>query len=199
MRATIKDSDSVTVKVKVKNAGRVAGKEVVQLYIHEQRTKIVRPEKELKAFAKVALQPGEENNVQFDLTKRDFAYYDVSIHDWAVNPGLFDILVGGSSRDLPLKQTIELKATLTRYPRLTRDSLLKEFVNHPTGKAFYHELVEAFGLENPEQHAEEQSNLTPEEASSKEESRHGSQSLPGRYARLQSAAHFPRAGSRKKG
>jgi beta-glucosidase len=161
---TIKDSDGVTVKVRVKNAGQVAGKEVVQLYIREQRPEIVRPEKELKAFVKVALQPGEEINVQFDLTKRDFAYYDTSIHDWAVNPGLFDIRVGGSSGDLPLQQTIELKATLTRSPLLTRNSLLKEFVNHPTGKAFYNELVEAFGLENS--HGE-QSDLTAEEAVAK--------------------------------
>jgi beta-glucosidase len=117
---TIKDTDGVTVKVKVKNTGPVPGKEVVQLYLHEQCTKVVRPEKELKAFAKVALQPGEESTVSLHLANRDFAYYDVSIHDWAVNPGKFDLLVGGSSRDLPLKQTIELTATLTRYPRLTR-------------------------------------------------------------------------------
>ena len=107
----IKDTEGVTVKVKVKNTGRVAGKEIVQLYIHEQRSKVVRPEKELKAFAKIALEPGEEKIVQFDLSKRDFAFYDVSIHDWIVNPGKFDILVGGSSKDLPLKQTIEVTAT----------------------------------------------------------------------------------------
>jgi beta-glucosidase len=66
-----------------------------------------------------------------------------------------------------LKQTIELRATLTRYPQLTRNSLLKEFVNHPTGKAFYHELVRAFALENPEQQLEEHSHLTPEETVAK--------------------------------
>jgi beta-glucosidase len=164
---TIKDTESVTVKVKVKNTGRVAGKEVVQLYLHEQRTKMVRPEQELKAFAKVALRPGEETMVSFLLANRDFAYYDVSIHDWAVNPGKFDIRVGSSSRDLALKQTIELRATLTRYLQLTRNSLLKEFVNHPTGKAFYHELVRAFALENPEQQLEEHSHLTPEETVAK--------------------------------
>jgi beta-glucosidase len=164
---TIKDTESVTVKVKVKNTGRVAGKEVVQLYVHEQRTKMVRPEQELKAFAKVDLRPGEETIVSFLLANRAFAYYDVSIHDWAVNPGKFDIRVGSSSRDLPLKQTIELRETLTRYPLLTRNSLLKEFLNHPTGKAFYHELVRAFALENPEQQLEEHSDLTPEETVAK--------------------------------
>ena len=110
----IKETDRVTVTVKVKNTGRVAGQEVAQLYVHEQRTRVVRPEKELKAFAKVALQPAEETVVSFQLEKRDFAYYDVSSHDWAVNPGKFDILVGGSSRDLPLKQTVEVMTTQTR-------------------------------------------------------------------------------------
>jgi beta-glucosidase len=165
--AAINDTDRVTVEVKVKNTGRVAGKEVVQLYLHEQSPKLVRPEKELKAFAKVDLQPGEEMVVGFDLENRDFAYYDVSVHDWAVNPGKFDILVGGSSKDLPLKQMIEVRATQApKYP-LTRNSLLKEFVNHPTGKAFYNELVEAFGLGNPGQHLDEDSNLTPEETVAK--------------------------------
>ena len=165
---TIRDTDSVTVEMKVKNTGRVAGQEVVQLYVHEQRSRLVRPAKELKAFAKVRLSPGEETIVRFHLEKRDFAYYDVSLHDWAVNPGKFDILVGGSSKDLPLRQTIEVASTLTTYPQLTRRSLLKEFVNHPVGKAFYNELVEAFGLGNPgKPSAEEDSNLTAEEAATK--------------------------------
>jgi beta-glucosidase len=164
----IRDTDSVTVEMKVKNTGRVAGKEIVQLYVHEQRSRLVRPAKELKAFAKVTLKPGEETIVRFRLEKRDFAYYDVSLHDWTVNPGKFDILAGGSSRDLPLRQTIEVASTLTRCPQLTRSSLLKEFVNHPVGKAFYNELVEAFGLGNPGAPiAEEDANLTPEEAATK--------------------------------
>ena len=121
----IKETDKVAVKVKVKNTGHVPGKEVVQLYVHEQQSRVMRPEKELKAFAKISLQPGEEKDVSFTLEKRDFAYYDVGIHDWTVNPGQFDILVGGSSDNLPLKQTIEVKPSPEPPPRLTRDSLLK--------------------------------------------------------------------------
>ncbi|HEV3208622.1 MAG TPA: glycoside hydrolase family 3 C-terminal domain-containing protein [Chthoniobacterales bacterium] len=147
----IKETDAVMVEVKVKNSGPVAGQEVVQLYVHEQRPKVVRPERELKAFAKVALQVGEERAVSFQLTKRDFAYYDTSRHDWIVNPGKFDILVGSSSQDLPLRQTIEVEVSKQDYAALTRDSLLKEFKNHPKGKAFYPQLVEAFGLGNPDE------------------------------------------------
>jgi beta-glucosidase len=160
----IKDTDTVTVEVKVRNTGRVAGKEVVQLYVHEQRTEVVRPERELKAFAKVALLPGEETTVSFRLQKRDFAYYDLSTHDWSVNPGKFDLLVGGSSRDLPLKQTIDVTVTQKRSRQLTRNSLLKELQNHPK---FYNEFVEAFGLENPDDPPEDDSNLTAEKAAAK--------------------------------
>jgi beta-glucosidase len=157
----------VIVTVKVKNTGRLAGKEVVQLYIHEQRPKVRRPEKELKAFTKVALEPGEEKDVRFDLGKRAFAYYDVSVHDWVINPSKFDILVGGSSKDATLRQTIEVTPTNPLISRLTRNSLLKEFVNHPKGQAFYRELIEAFGLGNPGESAVEISNLTPEEIATK--------------------------------
>jgi beta-glucosidase len=166
----IKDTERATVTVKVKNTGRVTGREVAQLYIHEQRSSVVRPEKELKAFAKVELQPAEETVISFQLEKRDFAFYDVSSHEWAVNPGKFDILVGGSSRDLPLKRTVEMVTIQKGGYRLTRDSLLKEFVNHPTGKKFYSELVEAFGLGNPGEQLEVDANLTPEEIMTKTKS-----------------------------
>jgi len=75
--------------------------------------------------------------------------------------------VGASSRDLPLRQTIDVEVAQSRYPRLTCHSLLKEFANHPKGKAFHRQLVEAFGLGNPYEHTEELSALTPEEAAAK--------------------------------
>jgi len=147
----IKEGDVVTVAVKIKNTGPVAGQEVVQLYVREQRSKVVRPEKELKAFTKVALGAGEERDVSFQLTRRDFAYYDAFRHDWIVNPGKFEILVGSSSQDLPLRQTIAVEVTEQECAPLTRYSLLKEFENHPKDKAFYPELAEAFGLGKPDE------------------------------------------------
>jgi beta-glucosidase len=149
--SAIKDPEGMTVEAKVKNTGRVAGQEVVQLYVHERRAKVVRSEKELKAFTKVALQPGEEKTVSFRLEKRDFAYYDLLHHDWVVNPGNFDILVGSSSQDLRLRQTVEVEATKQDCVALTRDSLLKEFGNHPKGKAFHAQLVDAFGMGKPDE------------------------------------------------
>jgi beta-glucosidase len=137
------------VEVLVKNTGAVAGQEVVQLYLREQHPLVLRPEKELRAFQKVALSPGEEKTLTFRLSKRDFAYYDTALRTWAVHSGKFDILVGGSSHDLPLKATVEVQATDIRYPKLTRTSMLKDFQNHPKGQAFYGELLEATGMQIP--------------------------------------------------
>jgi beta-glucosidase len=147
--SSIKDSDDLTVEVSVKNTGPVAGKEVIQLYLREQHPLVLRPEKELRAFQKVALSPGEEKTVTFRLSKRDFAYYDTAVRAWSVRSGDFDILAGGSSRDLPLKATVAVQATDIRYPQLTRTSMLKDFQNHPKGRAFYGELLEATGMEIP--------------------------------------------------
>jgi beta-glucosidase len=146
---SIRDSDGVTLEVTVKNTGTVPGKEVVQLYVREQSPAVIRPEKELKAFAKVELSPGEEKVVTLKLAKRDFAYYDTDLHRWNVRSGKFDVLVGGSSRDLPLKATIEVQATEISYPKLTSTSMLKDFQNHPKGQAFYSRLLEATGIEIP--------------------------------------------------
>jgi beta-glucosidase len=162
--SVIKDTDEVMVELKLKNTGSVAGKEVVQLYVREQRAKIARPDKELKAFAKIALDPDEEKKVSFQLTRRDFAYYDESLHEWTVSPGKFDVLLGGSSRDLPLRVTIEVEAAVPAYPKLNRYSLLKDFLNHPRGRLFYDELVEAFGLGIPGAPTEGGPGLTPDEA-----------------------------------
>src|SRR5262249_36163695 len=148
---SVKETDPVTVEVKVKNTGPVAGQEVVQLYVHEQRPKVVRPEKELKAFTKRALKAGEERTVSFQLTRRDFAYYDTFRHDWVVNPGKFEILVGNSSQDLPLRETITLEVTQQDFAPLSRYSLLKDFEKHPKGKVFYPQLAEAFGLGKPDE------------------------------------------------
>ncbi len=149
--AVATDTEDISVEVTVKNTGNVPGKEVVQLYVREEQPRVVRPEKELKGFAKVALEPGEEKRVNFRLQARDFAYYDVMQRGWIVIPGNFAILVGASSRDLRLAQTIEVHAKEPNPLPLTRDSLLKEFKKHPQGKAFYPELVAGFGMGDPDE------------------------------------------------
>jgi beta-glucosidase len=151
MPTLINDTQSVQIQITVKNSGPVAGKEIVQLYLREQEPRVVRPEKELKAFAKVALQPGEEKTLSFELGERDFSYYDVMRKEWVVNSGKFEILVGASSQELRLRQTIQVHKTELDCRPLTRDSLLKEFKNHSKGKTFYPELVAAFGMGDPDE------------------------------------------------
>ncbi|MGB4594510.1 MAG: glycoside hydrolase family 3 C-terminal domain-containing protein [Anaerolineaceae bacterium] len=98
--------DDITVFVSVTNTGRVPGAEVVQLYVGAKSSAIYRAEKELKAFEKIFLQPGESKQVEFKLKSRDFAYYDVGLEDWNVEPGTYMISIGGSSRNITCKTEI---------------------------------------------------------------------------------------------
>jgi beta-glucosidase len=136
------------VEVAVQNVGAVAGREVVQLYVRERRPRVVRPERELRAFAKLALEPGEQRVVRFALDRRAFAHYDPAVHDWVVDPGTFDVLVGGSSRDLPLRAAVEVHAAPVAAV-LTRNSMIKAFRDHPRGRAYYEELVKALPFAGP--------------------------------------------------
>jgi len=99
----------VTVQATVKNVGKMAGQEVVQLYVSDREASVRRPVKELKGFVKIALKPGESRIVKFELDARAFAFYDVIARNWKVEPGKFDLLVGSSSRDIRLQGTIDLK------------------------------------------------------------------------------------------
>ena len=105
---TARLGEPMAVSVAVRNTGSVAGKEVVQVYVHDREATLARPAKELKAFAKIALAPAEERRVEFTLDDRAFAFCDPSRMRWVTEPGEFDILVGSSSRDIRLAATIRL-------------------------------------------------------------------------------------------
>ena len=93
--------------INIKNTGKVAGAEVVQLYVKEQNPKIDRPEKELKSFKKIFLKPNEIQEVIFDLDETAFQYYDEVQAKWVMDKGKFDILIGSSSRDIRQQETLE--------------------------------------------------------------------------------------------
>jgi len=103
----IKNDNVIKVTVDVTNSGKVAGREIVQLYIQDIESSIERPTKELKRFEKVLLNPNETKTVVFELKKEDFAYYNDNVSSWIVETGLFNILVGSSSRDIRLQGEIE--------------------------------------------------------------------------------------------
>ena len=90
----------IVLTVKVKNTGAVAGKEVVQLYVGQQDPTMAKPDKELKNFEKVFLQPGEEKEVSITLTVQDLASYDPAVEDWVVEPDVYHLYVGNSSRNI---------------------------------------------------------------------------------------------------
>ncbi len=109
MPEVVKRGETVKMYVKVKNTGAVAGKEVAQLYVRDVHASVQRPVKELKGFAKVALLPGEEKTVAFELNERALAYYDPDRAAWVAEPGEFEVLIGSSSRDIRLKAKFELR------------------------------------------------------------------------------------------
>ena len=108
----IKDTDTLTVSLMVKNTGAYDGAEVVQLYVNDVESTIYRPAKELRGFKKVFLKAGEEKEVSITLDKRAFAYYNVTLGDWHVESGEFKLLVGASSRDIKLEATVYVESTV---------------------------------------------------------------------------------------
>jgi beta-glucosidase len=91
------------VRFKVKNTGKMAGKEIAQIYVQDLSASVQRPPKELKAFSKVLLEPGEEKEVALTLDQRALSFYSVDQHEWVVEAGAFKVLVGSSSRDIHLE------------------------------------------------------------------------------------------------
>ena len=92
--------DELTVTIPVKNIGKVKGKEVVQLYVGDEKCSVLRPVKELKAFQKIELQPGEEQNVTFKIGQDALKFYSENTHEWISEPGAFKIYIGSSSTDI---------------------------------------------------------------------------------------------------
>ena len=98
--------------MEVTNTGARAGAAVVQLYVGDPEASVKRPEKELKAFAKVRLNPGEKRRVALTLTARDFAYFDVARQCWRVEAGRFDLLCGFSAAEICCRAAIVANSDL---------------------------------------------------------------------------------------
>ena len=101
-------NEPVQVSLNVRNSGSREGAEVVQLYVHDVQSSVDRPVKELKAFRRIVLKPGQSQTVSFTLDKAAMAFYDPSRKDWVAEPGVFEVLAGASSRDIRMKASFEL-------------------------------------------------------------------------------------------
>jgi beta-glucosidase len=134
---TFKDTDGVAVTVDVTNTGDMAGQEIVQVYVHDQMAGLVRPYKELKGFAKVALQPGETKTISIPLDFRAFAYYHPEYAQWITENGAFDLLIGASATDIRHSVTVTLESTLALPCILDKESTIREWMADPRGQVIF--------------------------------------------------------------
>ncbi len=120
---TLAADGKVTVDLDVKNTGTRAGREVVELYVHDPAPKIDKAVRELKGFASVDLAPGETRHVSLTLAPRDLAYFDTPGKQWKADGGDYEIQVGASSRDIRQTAKIHLAGDFTEPVPLSHDFL----------------------------------------------------------------------------
>ncbi|MBR1863274.1 MAG: glycoside hydrolase family 3 C-terminal domain-containing protein [Ruminococcus sp.] len=140
----IMDNRILTVSCDVKNTGAVEGAEVVQLYVSDKESTVVRPVKELKGFEKVSLRPGESKKVVFNLDKRAFAYYEPAVKDWFVEYGEFEILIGASSRDIRLRASVYVNTVDSLPLRFDFNNTVGDIINCEEGRAVFGDWVDKF-------------------------------------------------------
>ncbi|MDD5936102.1 MAG: glycoside hydrolase family 3 C-terminal domain-containing protein [Clostridiales bacterium] len=132
-----------TVSVDIKNTGLVAGKAVPQVYVAPPKGDAIRPIHELKGFEKVELAPGETKTVTFELDARSFAYYDMDIHNWYVEPGVYTIEVGESSRDIRCTCTVKPHYDYPKKIRITENTIVSDLLKIPEANKIIEEVLKA--------------------------------------------------------
>lgn len=147
---TLKDTEKLTVSVDVSNIGSVAGKEVVQLYVSPQNSRLIRPVRELRGFDKIALEPGETKTVTFELDNRAFAYWDTEIHDWYVEDLTYLISFGRSVEDPIISTEVRVSSTKQLPKVYSLNSTLGEILADPKGKAIMEQAMGPVVGDNPE-------------------------------------------------
>ncbi len=131
------DRETVTIYLDVTNTGAVEGKETVQIYVTDEHSRLRRPEKELKAFQKIELKPGETKTISFTLGYRDFAYYDPEASDWVVEEGSFLIQAAASAGDVRASVKVEVTQARKKFRKLYLDSQHTAVFEHPKAKEMY--------------------------------------------------------------
>lgn len=138
---TITDKDELVVTLTVKNTGNATGKEVIQLYVSDKESTLIRPKKELKSFTKVELKPGQEKEISFTLVGHDFSYFDPIKNMWIAESGEFTISAGSSSRDIRLSETFTLQST-QRVPLAYNEyTFFREYWNNKESRELLKELI----------------------------------------------------------
>ncbi|MDQ0470306.1 beta-glucosidase family protein [Labrys wisconsinensis] len=137
-RASLDEADTLTVRFSLTNTGTMAGKEICQVYGRPIRPRLARPERELKGFAKVELQPGETKTVEIAVSARDLRYFDPEHRRWLLDGGPFGIEVGASSRDIRLAGEVVCASPRLPARRLSVESPPFMILEDPVGRGTLH-------------------------------------------------------------
>lgn len=137
----IRESETLRVSVDVTNTGDRFGKEVVQLYVAPKNSTVIRPVRELRAFEKTGIAPGETKTVTFLLDSRAYAYWSTESHDWHVESGEYEIQIGKNAQDIILSRTVYVESEHTIPKVFTLNSTLGEILADPKGKAVFEQAM----------------------------------------------------------
>jgi beta-glucosidase len=131
--SVLEDGETIVITLPVTNCGGVEGAEIVQAYIHDEVSRLPRPEKELQAFDKVFLLPGETKDAVLRLDKYSVGYYDTEISAWIAESGRFKVLIGASSVDIRYGQTPKLYFVSCKLTPCTGQLVPSKSKNHSLG------------------------------------------------------------------
>lgn len=140
-RERIRESEKLRVSVDVTNTGNRFGKEVIQLYVAPKNSTVIRPVRELRAFDKIGIAPGETKTVTFLLDGRAYAYWSTEIHDWYVESGEYDIQIGKNAQDIVLSRTVYVESEHVIPKVFTLNTTMGEILADPKGKAVFEQAM----------------------------------------------------------
>lgn len=135
------DQETMIVTVDVTNTGKYFGKATVQLYVRDAQSTVRRPIRELRAYEKVALEPGETKTVSFSLDKRAFAYYEPKTHDFFVESGEFFIEIGANSREIVQSAPVQVEGTTQIAFTVTETTTIGQLLKHPKGAPMIQKMM----------------------------------------------------------
>lgn len=161
----ILDTETLQVDVTVKNKGMMAGKMLVQLYVgNPEMRQVVRPVRELRRFQKVYLEPGEVKTVTFQLNKRDFSYWNETIHDWYAATGIYKIQIGLSASEIVCEKEGKVISTNTVKPVYTVNSPMGDIMKHPAAAQILAQMIGAAGGNADQASSENEGEVISKEA-----------------------------------
>lgn len=163
-KESIKDTEQLVVSVDVTNISKVAGKEVIQLYVAADHKNVVTPARELRAFDKVFLEPGEKKTVKFTLDKRDFAYWNEEIGDWEAPTGNYKVQIGKSAENIIFEKEVEVISTTEKKPVFTRNSAMGDILMDKKGGKVVMELLASRRKGKDEDREKDNSSIMSQEA-----------------------------------